>query len=131
MPVRCVDMVGEICIRRIVAASVGAVLVCACGAAGPDPVLAVTGFETTSCVDGSGADQCFLLTAEVEGSQPGVGRCDVVAVAGDGTRLFAAETVGPLALEPGRTYEWLVALPAADNPAFDQWMPVCRPRDRG
>lgn len=124
-------MVGGICIRRIVAASVGAALVCACGAARPDPVLAATAFETTSCGEGVDADQCFVLRAEVGGSQQGVGRCEVVAVASDGAPLFTAATFGPLALEPGRTYEWLVTLPAPDAPAFEEWTAVCYPRARG
>lgn len=121
-------MAGGTCIHRILVASVGALLVCACGTAGPNPSLVVAGFETVSCVEGSAAEQCVRLTAEVDGSQEGVGSCEIVATAADGSTLSVAERIGPLLLEPGRTYEWFVSLPPADNPAFETWVPVCRPR---
>jgi hypothetical protein len=108
----------------------GAVLL-GCATSSPDPTLNWTAFEPIECEAGSQAAECFRLRAEVDGQNPGEGRCDVVAVGKDGSNLFTAESFGPLELAPGGRFEWTVELPEVDDPQFSEWVPECTPQAEG
>lgn len=113
--------------RWLLAWVIWATLASACGSSGPDPALTVTDFASAPCTSAADADACFAFGAEVVGTQAGEGTCEIVALDADGSELFVARTFGPLGLEPGRTYEWFVALPAAEDEAFDTWAAECAP----
>lgn len=122
---------GGRCAPRWLAPLFAALAVAGCALQADDPTLEWTAFEETTCPDASAADQCFVLRAEAGGTQEGQGRCDVVAVDERGADLATGASYGPLLLAPGRSYEWLVELQQVDDPAFDTWVPECRPAGEG
>ena len=106
-----------------------AVVLVGCGAADRTD-FRWTAFDETDCPPGSGAQACFRLRAAATGSGSS-GRCDVWAVDRDGEHLAIVASFGPLSLASGRTYEWLVELPEADDPRFARWEPVCQQAPSG
>jgi hypothetical protein len=97
----------------------------ACGPTESDPAMEWTSFDETPCPRGSDAESCFVLRAETTGTRDGSGLCEVHAIGDDGAHLSTPASFGPLALSPGMTFEWLVELPAADEPSFDGYLPEC------
>jgi hypothetical protein len=96
-----------------------------------DPTLEWTAFDDAACPEESDADQCFVLRAEVSGTNEGQGGCEVVAVDAGGRAIVTGATFGPLVLEPGRSFQWMVELQQVDDPDFDAWMPQCHPPGAG
>ena len=97
----------------------------ACAPSGADPAMEWTAFDETTCPESSDAANCFVLRAESQGTSDGKGLCEVHAIGEDGAHLSTAASFGPVALSPGMTFEWLVELPAVDEPSFDGWLPEC------
>jgi hypothetical protein len=110
---------------RLVGSVLLAGALAACGATRSDPAMQWTSFDETPCPRTSDAEHCYVLRAESQGTRDGSGLCEVHAIADDGARMSTAASFGPLALSPGMSFEWLVELPAVDDPSFDGWMPEC------
>ena len=122
---------GGRCAPRWLVPLVAALALAGCASQSNDPTLEWTAFDEATCPDGSNADECFVLRAETRGTKRGQGRCDVVAVDERGGDMVTGATYAPLLLAPGRSYEWLVELQQVDDPAFDRWVPDCRPPEEG
>ena len=116
---------GGRCAPRLLAPLVAALVVAGCALQGDDPTLRSTGFVETACRAAPPPTSASCCGPKTGGTQRGQGRCDVVAVDERGADLVTGASYGPLALAPGRSYEWLVELQQVDDPAFDRWVPEC------
>lgn len=111
--------------RTALVALLSSVVLASCGAAVGGTGFEWTAFDTATCPEDSDAAACYVLRAEVSGGGGGQGRCDVYALAGNGVELEVGASFAPLALRPGRAFEWLVELPEVDDGAFSRWEPRC------
>ena len=105
----------------------------ACGPSTLEAAVEITSFERSPCTaDPKPGYECYLLQVQIVGSAPdSPGRCDVVAVAKDGSDMEQRFEMNRLELELGGKYGQLFELPKIDDPNFDRWEPTCEPQGEG
>ncbi len=109
--------------HRLLAVSIGLVMLVGCGALPADPVFVGARVDPIDCADGQ--PECVRVSSEVDGNRVGRGACLLYATTRHGRVAVAASD--ELELVPDAVVEWVVRVPSH----FDEWDPVCAPTAEG